>query len=201
MCHNCPRAPGGVAPAHLWDALRWLRDRDPARMRGVIVRPASARDGVAIASLLNAFLSTTSIEWTDTPQTEDSIPEWLDEHETVLVAEERGEVVGVAAFGWFRDVVRRPGYRFTVENTVHVREDRWGSGVGRDLMRALADEARKCGKHTMVAAIDGANVASIRFHKRLGFVEVARMPEIGAKFGRWQDLVILQLRLDSRTAP
>jgi phosphinothricin acetyltransferase len=53
----------------------------------------------------------------------------------------------------------------------------------------------------MVAAIDGANESSIRFHERLGFVEVARMPEIGAKFGRWCDLVLLQLRLDDRAAP
>ena len=168
---------------------------------GVIVRPAAVRDAVAIASLLNAHLATTTIEWTDAPQTADSIVEWLDEHETVLVAEERGEVVGVAAFGWFRDVVRRPGYRFTVENTIHVREDRWRSGVGWVLMRALIDEARESGKHMMVAAIDGANEVSIRFHKRLGFVEVARMPELGSKFGRWCDLVLLQLRLDHRTEP
>jgi len=167
----------------------------------VIVRPATAADVVAIASLLNAFLAMTTIEWTDTPQTAGSILQWLDEHETVLIAEERGEVVGVAAFGWFRDVAKRPGYRFTVEHTIHVREDRWGSGVGRDLMRALVDQARESGKHTMVAAIDSSNEASIRFHKRLGFVEVARMPEIGAKFGRWLDLVLLQLRLDGRTEP
>jgi phosphinothricin acetyltransferase len=167
----------------------------------MIVRPGTATDAVAIASLLNAYLATTTIEWTDAPQTPVTILEWLDEHETVLVAEERGDVVGVAAFGWFRDVVKRPGYRFTVENTIHVREDRWGSGVGRDLMRALIDRALESGKHTMVAAIDGANESSIRFHERLGFVEVARMPEIGAKFGRWCDLVLLQLRLDDGTAP
>ena len=170
-------------------------------MRWVIVRPANTADGKAIASILNALLATTAIEWTDLPHTVDSILEWLDEHETVLVAEEGAEVVGVATFGWFRDVVRRSGYRFTVENTVHVRGDRWGSGVGRQLMRALIDEARRGGKHTMVAAIDGANVASIRFHERLGFVEVARMPEIGAKFGRWRDLILLQLHLDDRLEP
>jgi phosphinothricin acetyltransferase len=167
----------------------------------VIIRTATAADTVAIVSLLNAHLATTTIDWTETPQTEDSVLVWLDEHETVLVAEDRDEVVGVAAFGWFRDVVKRPGYRFTVENTVHVREDRWGSGVGRDLMGALIDEGRKSGKHAMVAAIDAANEASIRFHERLGFVEVAHMPEIGAKFGRWLDLVLLELRLDDRTSP
>lgn len=165
------------------------------------IRPAAAADASAIASILSAFVSTTTIEWTDTPQTADSVLGWLDEHETVVVAQEGDEVVGVAAFGWFRDVVKRPGYRFTVESTVHVRQDRWRSGLGRLLMGALVDEARASGKHTMIAAIDGANVASIQFHERLGFVQVARMPEVGAKFGRWQDLVLMQLRLDDRTAP
>ena len=167
----------------------------------MIVRQATSADGVAIASLLDALLATTSIEWTDEPRTERDVAEWLEEHETVLVAQEGDEIVGVAAFGWFRDVVKWPGYRFTVENTIHVREDRWGSGVGRELMRALIDEAQTSGKHTMVAAVDGANEGSIRFHQRLGFVEVAHMPEIGAKFGRWQDLVILQRHLDGRSAP
>ena len=53
----------------------------------------------------------------------------------------------------------------------------------------------------MIGAVDGANEASIRFHERLGFVEVGRMPEIGAKFGRWCDLVLVELRLDARSAP
>jgi phosphinothricin acetyltransferase len=167
----------------------------------VIIRPAGRDDAERIASILNAQLATTTIEWTDTPHTADSAQRWLDEHEKVLVAEEPDAVVGVAAFGWFRDVGKRPGYRYTVEHTIHVREDHWRSGVGRALMDALIDEARATGKHTMVAAVDGANERSIRFHERLGFVEVARMPEVGAKFGRWQDLVLLQLRLDHRDAP
>jgi len=127
----------------------------------MIVRQASPADGVAIASLLNALLGTTSIEWTDEPRTAQDVADWLDEHETVLVADEGGEIVGVAAFGWFRDVVKWPGYRFTVENTIHVREDHWGSGVGRELMRALIEKAQYSGKHTMVAAVDGANEGSI----------------------------------------
>lgn len=167
----------------------------------MIVRAAATNDAVAIASILNAFLATTTIEWTGTPQTTESVLAWLDDHEAVLVAEEADEVVGVAAFGWFRDVVKRPGYRFTVEHTIHVREDRWGRGIGRQLMQALIDVAQEKGKHTMIGAIDGANEASIRFHQRLGFVEVGRMPEIGAKFGRWCDLVLFQMRLDARTTP
>lgn len=191
---------GRRRPAHRTPPA-WIGARDPANMLGMIVRPASFADCVAITSLLNALLATTAIEWTEEPWTAQGIAEWLDEHETVLVAEEGDDIIGVAAFGWFRNVVKWPGYRFTVENTIHVRQDRWGSGVGGELMRALIDEAKDTGKHTMIAAVDGTNQPSIRFHQRLGFIEVAHMPEIGEKFGRWQDLVLMQLRLDDRTAP
>jgi L-amino acid N-acyltransferase len=178
-----------VPYAGLWDT------------REVIVRPAGAGDASAIVSLLNALLDTTTVEWTDIPHTDESLPMWMADHETVLVAEEDGAIVGLGAFGWFRSAVRRPGYRFTVEHTIHVRQDRWGAGIGQVLMRALVEEARTSGKHMMVAAIDGSNVRSIEFHKKLGFVEVGRMPDVGAKFGQWLELVLLQLRLDDRVAP
>jgi L-amino acid N-acyltransferase len=167
----------------------------------VLIRASSDADAAEIALLLNALVATTTIEWTMTPRTVEDVQEWRRAHEVVLVAEDRGEIVGVAAFGWFRDVVKWPGYRFTVENTIHVREDRWGSGVGEVLMHALIDEARDTGKHTMIAGVDSTNEASIRFHRRLGFTEVARLPEVGAKFGRWLNLVMLQMTLDERTAP
>ncbi len=167
----------------------------------MIVRAANTTDTAAIASLLNALLATTTIEWRDTPWTRESALVWLDDHQAVLVAEDAGKVVGLAAFGWFRDVVKWPGYRFTVEHTIHVEEDYWGRGLGRALMSALIDLARETGKHVMVGAIDGANEASVRFHERLGFVEVARMPEVGAKFERWCDLVLVQKRLDTALVP
>jgi L-amino acid N-acyltransferase len=167
----------------------------------VLIRAARDADGAEITSLLNALLATTTIEWTLTPRNADDVQEWLRAHEVVLVAEDQDEIVGVAAFGWFRDVVKWPGYRFTVENTIHVRQDRWGSGVGEVLMHALIEKARDAEIHTMIAAIDSANEASIRFHQRLGFTEVARMPEVGTKFGRWLDLVLLQIRIDQRAAP
>jgi L-amino acid N-acyltransferase YncA len=167
----------------------------------VLIRACRDADTAEIASLLNALLATTTIEWTMTPRTVQDVREWLHAHELVLVAEDHGEVVGVAAYGWFRDVVKWPGYRFTVENTIHVRKDRWGAGVGELLLHALFRQARDRGIHTMVAAIDGANEASIRFHERLGFAEVGRLPQLGAKFGRWLDLVLLQITLDDRVAP
>jgi phosphinothricin acetyltransferase len=167
----------------------------------VLIRSASEEDSDAIASILNALLATTTIEWTERPHSREDVLSWLTEHECVLVAEQDREVVAVAAYGWFRDVVKRPGYRFTVENTVHVRQDHWRTGVGRSLMRALIEEAKGSGKHAMIAAVDGANEYSIRFHEQLGFSQVARLPQVGEKFGLWQDLVLLQLRLDDRKTP
>lgn len=91
---------------------------------------------------------------------------------------------------------RWPGYRFTVEHTIHVAERAWGQGVGRALMMALVDHARAAGKRTMVAGIDGTNTGSVRFHARLGFREVGRLDGIGDKWGRRLDLVLMQHHLD-----
>jgi phosphinothricin acetyltransferase len=63
-------------------------------------------------------------------------------------------------------------------------------------MTDLIDRARAAGKHVMIAGVDAENEASIRFHERLGFERVARFKEVGYKFGRWLDLVFLQLMLD-----
>ena len=95
--------------------------------------------------------------------------------------------------------MRWPGYLPTVEHSIHVREDCWGRGIGRRLIDALVARARAEGKHVMVAGIDSENVGSIRFHERCGFFEVARMPELGTKFGRRLDLVLMQRLLDEET--
>jgi L-amino acid N-acyltransferase YncA len=68
-------------------------------------------------------------------------------------------------------------------------------------MSRLIDTAREQGKHSIIAAIDGSNEKSIRLHKRLGFVEVAPIQEVGAEFGQWLDLVLLELLLDDRSEP
>jgi phosphinothricin acetyltransferase len=168
----------------------------------VLIRPATEADVGQVTALMNALVATTTVEWTEALRTEDDVLEWMRRHEVVLVAtDDNDAIVGLAAYGWFRDVMKWPGYRFTVEHTVHVRGDRWSAGVGTALMGALIAEAKANGMHSMVAAVDGENLGSVRFHERLGFVPVARMPELGAKFGRWLDLVLLQLRLDERPTP
>jgi phosphinothricin acetyltransferase len=110
----------------------------------------------------------------------------------VLVAHDEH---GVAGFGTFADFRPWPGYRFTVEHTLHVRADARGRGLGTQLLQALMQRARALGKHVMVAGVDADNAASIRLHERCGFAPAGRLREVGYKFDRWLDLVFLQRAL------
>ena len=166
----------------------------------MLVRPAAAPDVPAITDIANALVETTTVEWSESPHTVPDREAWLADQAAagrpVLVAVDDQVVVGWATYGDFRDTRRWPGYRFTVEHSVHVAESRWGRGVGRALMvGAGGDRPGRAGKRVMVAAIDAGNVGSIEFHARLGFVEVGRMPGVGDKWGQRLDLVLMQLDL------
>ena len=169
------------------------------------IRDALEPDLRAMTDIYNAWIPTRTIAWTEESETDEQRFVWF-EHQRrdgfpVLVADDGGEVVGYASYGHFRGEAKWPGYRQTVEHSVHVREDHSGRGIGRALINGLIERARSAEIHVMVGAIDGENESSIRFHERLGFVEVARMPETGQKFGRWLDLVLMQRILDSRVRP
>jgi L-amino acid N-acyltransferase len=164
----------------------------------MLLRPGGVGDLGAVVEIYNASILTTTT-WSDHPQTLEERREWFDGRaengDAFYVAEVERAVVGFAAYADFRNNARWPGYRFTVENTVHVRDGRQGHGVGRALMTRVIDHAVDAGKHAMIAAVDGENVGSIAFHEALGFVQVGRLPEVGRKFDRWLDLVLLQRTL------
>jgi phosphinothricin acetyltransferase len=107
----------------------------------------------------------------------------------VVVATDPSGVVGFGTFGDFRTW---PGYRYSVEHTVHVRADRRGRGVGRSLVQALLQEAARMQKHVMIAGIDAQNVTSIALHEKLGFRVAGELKEVAFKFGRWLDLKFMQ---------
>ena len=165
------------------------------------IRPASLADLPGITAIYNDVLATSTAIYSETPSTLELRRAWLEDRQDrgypVLVAGEGGEIHGFASFGDFR---AWPGYRYTVEHTVHVRADRRRTGIGRALVGALLEPARALGKHAILGAIDADNAASLRLHEQLGFERVAHLPEVGRKFGRGLDLVLVQRLLDERGA-
>jgi phosphinothricin acetyltransferase len=131
--------------------------------------------------------------------------DWQDKIETVLargwpflVAEADDEVVAYAYATQFRD---RPAYACTCENSIYVRADRLGQGIGRRLLEALIAAAREAGFRQMIAVVGGGEPASVALHRACGFGEAGRMRSVGFKFGRWLDTVYLQRSLvDEDTA-
>ncbi len=161
----------------------------------VTVRDATLADLPAIVDVLNVAVDTTTV-YSERAYTLENRQSWLEARSErgfpVLVADREGAFAGFGTYGDFRDSVALPGYRTTVEHSVYVAGGHEGGGVGRIIVEALVDRAREASVHVMVGAIDAENKASIRFHERLGFVEVGRMPEIATKWDRWLTLVLMQ---------
>ncbi len=162
----------------------------------MIVRPAADADIPAITAIYNDAVRNTTAIWNDNVVDEADRRAWRAARRAagypVLIAEEEDVVVAYGSFGDFRAF---DGYRFAVEHSVYVATAARRRGVASALVTALEGEARALGKHVMIAGIAADNLGSIALHDRLGFAETGRMPEVGFKFGRWLDLVLMQKRL------
>jgi len=164
----------------------------------MMIRPATEQDIFEITAIYNEVVANSTAAWTEKQDTEADRLAWMNARRKlgypVLVAAEGSSVVGYGTFGDFR---AWPGYRFSVEHSVYIHADHRGRGLGRTIVGELIAAASALGKHVLIAGIDGENQASIRLHERAGFVEAARMPEVGRKFGRWLDLIFMQRFLDA----
>lgn len=107
-----------------------------------------------------------------------------------LVAEGDGGIIGYAYAGRYR---ARTAYRHTAEDSVYIDPQRTGNGAGRLLLAAVIAQSAAAGYRELVAIIgDSRNGASIGLHHALGFREVGTLSNVGLKFGRWLDTVIMQ---------
>jgi phosphinothricin acetyltransferase len=157
------------------------------------VRPATLDDAEATRAIYNPEVLESTVTFDLVPRTLDQQVDWLRARSgahVVLVAEDdAAEVVGFASLSPYKD---RPAYSTTVEDSVYVRRDQRGSGVGRLLLAELVSVATSHGFHAMMARIVGDHEASIRLHRSLGFEVVGTEREVGRKFGRWLDVVVMQ---------
>jgi L-amino acid N-acyltransferase len=158
------------------------------------IRSAVRDDCPGILAIYNDAVLKTTASYDYEPRTLGHRQTWFDDRTSaglpIFVAEEAdGRIVGWSALNRFHD---RPGYRFTVENSVYVAEDRRGQGIGALLLAPLIEAAGRLGLRAIIACIDAENLASIRLHARFGFEQVGHFRKVGYKFDRWLDVIYME---------
>ena len=157
------------------------------------IRLAERTDVPAMREIFNEVLRNSNSIYRENEVTLEDRYAWFDEKIEhgfpIFGAYEGDQLVGYAGYGSWRSA---QGYRKSVELTIYVDQKRRGKGIGSKLMQTIIEHAKADGYHVMIGAIDAANQQSIEFHKRFGFVEVARMPEVALKNDQWLTLVFMQ---------
>jgi len=158
----------------------------------VEVRLARAGDAEATRSIYNAEVTGSTVTFDLVPRSLSDQGAWLELHagaHPAIVAVIDGEVVGFGSLSPYRS---RPAYATSVEDSVYVRADQRGQGIGRALLGELVDLAIAHGFHAVMARIVGGHEASIALHRACGFGLVGVEREIGRKLGRWLDVALMQ---------
>ncbi|MFT4717344.1 MAG: L-amino acid N-acyltransferase YncA [Paracoccaceae bacterium] len=158
-----------------------------------VIRPATDADLPSVLDLWNPYIRTSHATFNSTEKTANSLTVELAAKakfgQPFYVAADQGEILGFATYTQFR---ASNGYTNTVENTIFLAEKAAGKGLGRRLMDSIETHARNQNHHSMLAGISHRNPSGIDFHTALGFVQVARLPEVGYKFNQWYDLILMQ---------
>ncbi|MSU20792.1 MAG: N-acetyltransferase family protein [Pedosphaera sp.] len=161
------------------------------------IRSATYDDLPGVLEIYNDAVLNTTATYDYEPRTLEHRIAWFEDHvrhnyPVFVAVNDDGRIIGWSALNRYHD---RLGYRFTTENSVYVAADQRGQGIGKSLMPPLIEGARERGLHVLLAAIDAQNEVSIRLHAGFGFQRVGCFKQVGFKFGRWLDVVYMELLL------
>lgn len=159
------------------------------------IRIATPGDLPAINAIYNHYVVASTCTYQVEPSTEQERRQWYDAHDElhpITVAEVDGQVVAWGSLSRFHP---RAAYDRTVEDSVYVHHQWQRKGIGRAILEDLIRRARELGHHTVIAIISADQTASVEIHRALGFREAGHMKDVGFKFGRWLDIVYMQLML------
>lgn len=159
------------------------------------LRLATIDDAEAIRTIYNLEVTTSTVTFDLVPRTLEEQRAWQAKRSgvhAVVVAEDGDEVVGFGSLSPWRD---RPAYSTTVEDSIYIRRDRHGQGVGKALLTELVETATAHGFHACMARIVGGHEASIALHRSCGFEIVGTEREVGRKFNRWLDVILMERML------
>lgn len=161
------------------------------------VRLAALEDAEEIRAIYNREVLGSTVTFDLVPRSPEEQLTWMDEHSgahpAVVAVDSHAAIAGFGSLSPYRP---RPAYRTTVEDSVYVAHGRRGQGVGKAILGELVDLARSHGFHCIIARIVGGHEASIGLHRSCGFEVVGTEREVGRKFGRWLDVVVMQRLLD-----
>jgi len=157
------------------------------------VRLAVEADAEAIRAIYNREVLGSTVTFDLRPRDHEEQVAWLAAHDgahpATVATTTSGEAVGFGSLSPWRD---RPAYSTSVEDSVYVRDDQRGLGVGRVLLADLVERATAHGFHAVFARIVGGHQASIALHTAQGFEVAGVEREVGRKFGKWLDVVVLE---------
>jgi L-amino acid N-acyltransferase len=162
----------------------------------VMVRLARLEDAEATRQIYNTEVTTSTVTFDLVPRSLEQQRDWLTARSgahAVLVADD--EAAGAVGFASLSPWRKRPAYATSVEDSVYVHRDHRGRGIGKVLLAELLGVATAHGFHAVFARIVGHHEASIRLHEAAGFEIVGTEREVGRKFGRWLDVVVMELLL------
>lgn len=158
-----------------------------------MIREATAEDLGAINDIYNHFVLHSICTYQEVPSSLNERQKWYDQHgekHPITVAIIDDQIVGWGSLSKFH---ARTAYRFTVENSVYVHHQHHKQGLGSRILGDLIERAKALGHHTIIAGIDSEQAGSIALHSKFGFQKVAHLKQVGYKFGRWLDVVYMEL--------
>ncbi|MCL1931462.1 MAG: N-acetyltransferase family protein [Treponema sp.] len=160
-----------------------------------MIRPVELADCKAITEIYNYYIETTVVTFEEVPLTVSEMHNRVNEiHKNFpyLVYEEKEEILGYAYVHAFH---ARSAYRFTLEDSIYVRNGCQGKGMGKALLDALLNEVKKLDTHSIMALIALPNDSSIKLHEAFGFKNTGTLKEVGKKFDKWLDVGYWELIL------
>ena len=165
-------------------------------MTDISFRPFDRRDVPALTAIYRPYVTDTVITFELEPPDEAEMGErfgrMVELGQPVIVAERAGAAVGYAYASFYRP---RAAYRFTCEDSIYLRHDMVGQGLGSRLLAELLEQSRAHGFRQMIAVITAERQNSVRLHEKAGFRHVGRYEAVGYKFDRWLDIVHMQKAL------
>jgi L-amino acid N-acyltransferase len=164
----------------------------------LVVRPAVVADAEAIRTIYNYEVENSTATFDLVRRTLDDQRQWLTARSgafAALVAAPGENPIDVVGFASLSPYKERAAYRTTVENSIYVRRDAHGRGIGKFLLEPLLDVAESSGFHSVMARIETSGEASQALHRSCGFELVGVEREVGRKFNRWLSVAIMQCLL------